>query len=242
MRTGSIYIIKNKINDKVYIGQTIMSVHERFMSHKKPSVLKQRSTYKLYNAMNKYGIDNFYVETLEENVPLDELDELEIKYISQYDSYNNGYNSTPGGDGRLINKINNEEKVLKMAQKGIKAQEIADVFNVNKATIFRTLHKLGFYYHASQEEMKELFNLGFTNLEIGELLKCDPDTVTRKLQKEGIRKHRLPLNKRENFDYQGLFNDYQNNIPISKLCEKYDLSKSVLRRTLKEHNIPNRTN
>ena len=86
------------------------------------------------------------------------------------------------------------------------------------------------------------FNLGFTNIEIGELLNCDPDTVTRRLQKEGIRKHRLPLNKRKNFDYQGLFNDYQNNFPISKLCEKYDLSESVLRRTLKEHNIPNRTN
>jgi group I intron endonuclease len=242
MRTGSIYIIKNKINDKVYIGQTTMTVHERFMSHKKSSVLKQRSTYKLYNAMNKYGVDNFYVETLEENVPLEKLDELEIKYISQYNSYNDGYNSTPGGDGRIINKINNEEEVLKMAQKGIKAQEIADTFGINKATIFRTLHKLGFYYHASQEEIKELFDLGFTNIEIGELLKCDPDTVTRRLQKEGIRKHRLPLNKRENFDYQGLFNDYQNNFPISKLCEKYDLSESVLRRTLKEHNIPNRTN
>lgn len=242
MRTGSIYIIKNKINDKVYIGQTTMTVHERFMTHKKPSVLKQRSTYKLYNAMNKYGIDNFYVETLEENVPLEKLDELEIKYISQYNSYNDGYNSTPGGDGRIINKINNEEEVLKMAQKGIKAQEIADTFGVNKATIFRTLHKLGFYYHVSQEEIKELFDLGFTNIEIGELLKCDPDTVTRRLQKEGIRKHRLPLNKRENFDYQGLFNDYQNNFPISKLCEKYDLSESVLRRTLKEHSIPNRTN
>ncbi len=59
MRTGSIYIIKNTINDKVYIGQTTMTVHERFMSHKKPCVLKQRSTYKLYNAMNKYGSDNF---------------------------------------------------------------------------------------------------------------------------------------------------------------------------------------
>jgi len=40
MRTGSIYIIKNTINDKVYIGQTTMTVHERFMSHKKPCVLK----------------------------------------------------------------------------------------------------------------------------------------------------------------------------------------------------------
>lgn len=54
-QTGSIYIIRNKINDKVYIGQTTMTVHERFMYHLKPSVHKKRGTYKIYNAMAKYG-------------------------------------------------------------------------------------------------------------------------------------------------------------------------------------------
>lgn len=242
MRTGSIYIIKNNINNKVYIGQTTMTVHERFMSHTKPSILKQRSSYKLYNAMNMYGVNNFYVETLEENIPLEQLDELEIQYIAQYDSYNNGYNSTPGGDGRIINKINNEEEVLKMAQEGYKAQEIADKFQVNKATIFRTLHKLGFYYHINQEEVLELREQGYSNIEIGELLNCDPHTVTRRLQKENIRKHRIPLNKRINFDYQGLFNDYQKNMPISEICDKYNLSKTVLWRVLQEHNISKRHN
>lgn len=45
MRTGSIYIIKNDINEKVYVGQTTMTVHERFMTHMKPSTTKQRSGY-----------------------------------------------------------------------------------------------------------------------------------------------------------------------------------------------------
>lgn len=64
MRTGSIYIIKNTVNPKVYIGQTTMSVKERFAAHKKPVTRKKRSSYKLYNAMNKYSVENFYVETL----------------------------------------------------------------------------------------------------------------------------------------------------------------------------------
>ena len=51
MKVGSIYIIKNKINDKVYIGQTTMTVHERFMVHLKPSTQKIRRNYKLYNAI-----------------------------------------------------------------------------------------------------------------------------------------------------------------------------------------------
>ena len=72
-QTGSIYIIRNTINDKVYIGQTTMTVMERFKNHLKPSTCKQRSTYKLYNAMNKYGKENFYVETLESNIPVGEL-------------------------------------------------------------------------------------------------------------------------------------------------------------------------
>lgn len=55
MRTGSIYIIKNTVNDKVYIGQTTMTVHERFMVHMKPSTAKLKRNCKLYNAVTKYG-------------------------------------------------------------------------------------------------------------------------------------------------------------------------------------------
>ena len=50
---GSIYIIKNKINDKVYIGQTTQAVDERFKQHCKPSEHK-RHKYTLYRAMTKF--------------------------------------------------------------------------------------------------------------------------------------------------------------------------------------------
>lgn len=38
-----------------------------------------------------------------------------------------------------------------------------------------------------------------------------------------------------------MFNDYTNGMIIKDICDKYDLSESVFRRTLKEFNIPNRT-
>lgn len=44
--------------------------------------------------MNKYGKENFYVELLEDDIPIDLLNEKEIEYIELYDSYYNGYNST----------------------------------------------------------------------------------------------------------------------------------------------------
>ena len=104
-RLYSIYIIRNTVNNKVYIGQTCRSVHERFMQHLKPSVSKQRGTYKIYNAINKHGKDKFYIEVLETNICADDIDNREIYYIDLYNSYNNGYNSTLGGDCKTISKV-----------------------------------------------------------------------------------------------------------------------------------------
>lgn len=123
IRKGSIYIIKNKCNDKVYIGQTIQDIEERFKQHLRPSIMKQRGTYKIYNAMNKYGKENFYHETLEVEVPQDLLDEREIYYIDLFDSYKNGYNSTYGGNSRRINKVEDVDKLIEMFNKGCTYKE-----------------------------------------------------------------------------------------------------------------------
>nr|DAT29003.1 MAG TPA: intron associated endonuclease [Caudoviricetes sp.] len=56
----------------------------------------------LYNAMNKYGIENFVVEELIE-CPNDELDSYEKMYIEKLQTYgHNGYNATKGGDGSIL--------------------------------------------------------------------------------------------------------------------------------------------
>ena len=230
MRTGSIYIIKNTVNDKVYIGQTTMTVHERFMAHMKPSTVKSRGTYKLYNAVNKYGSDKFYVETLEENVPLELLDDREIELIAKYDSYRNGYNTTPGGDGRIINKLTDEDELLRLAKEGHSTIEIADVFGVNKATVIRTLHKLEFYYRPDQALICELAESGMQNKEIAELLNCHPGTVSRALKRADKRKHRQPMKKRASFDYESMLNDYYSQMPIGELCDKYGITKTTFYR------------
>lgn len=241
MRTGSIYIIRNKINNKVYIGQTTMSVEERFKCHLKPSTIKKRKTYKLYNAINKYGADNFYVETLESNIPLSELNVKEMNYILKYDSYKNGYNSTMGGDGRTINKLNNESELLYLAKSDVDAKTLAALYKVNKATIFRTLHKLGFYYYKNEPEILKLFELGLTNKDIANKLNCNIATVSRVLLKHNKRQRRIPINKRTDFDYNGLFKDYNNQMPIKDICEKYDIAETTFRRIQEKFGIKNRT-
>jgi len=158
-----------------------MAVKDRYAAHMKPSTAKLRGTYKLYNAINKYGKENFYYEILEDQIPEEELDNKEIDYISKYNSYYEGYNSTPGGDGRIISKVEDEQELLRLARDGYKAQDLAEIFNVCKTTIFRTLHKLNFYYHIDQNELRALYNEGLSNKEIAEILNCDPDTITRRM-------------------------------------------------------------
>lgn len=103
---ASVYIIKNKVNGKVYIGKTsTRTVEERFLQHINDSKKKKyQSKRLLYAAMKKYGIDNFCVEELEGGLTDDEACKQEVYYINKYRSFVkfddcNGYNMTPGGDG-----------------------------------------------------------------------------------------------------------------------------------------------
>ena len=62
---GYIYCITNLINSKRYIGKTVNNIQQRFEEHCKDS---QKNRYKkrpLYDAFNKYGIENFKVEEIE---------------------------------------------------------------------------------------------------------------------------------------------------------------------------------
>ena len=91
---GSIYVIKNTVNNKLYVGQTIFSIDLRFKQH---IVKAESGTTKLYRAIRELGVHNFYVELLEE-VENTNLDERENYYIECYDTINNGYNSILNGE------------------------------------------------------------------------------------------------------------------------------------------------
>lgn len=236
MKVGSIYIIRNTVNNKVYIGQTTMLVSERFAAHIKPSTSKRKRGYKLYNAMNKYGSDKFYVETLEENVPIEKLNGLETEYIYKYDSYNNGYNSTPGGDGRTLSKIEREDELLRLAKLGMNTHEIALIFGCHHATVIRTLHKLGFRYHYDENKIIELSKGGMKNKDIAELMNCHPYTVCRILDRRNERKYRVPV-KNRSIDIEAIRSDYDAQMPITEICTKYNISKTVFYRIKSENNF-----
>lgn len=163
MKTGIIYIIKNNINDKVYIGQTITNIKTRFNQHCKNSTLKSRH-YKIYNAIKKYGKENFYIEVLESNIEIDKLDEREIYYIEKYNSFKKGYNSTKGGDGRVINKEYDEEKIVYLYKQGKSMKEIGFLYNVSEATISRLLNRLNIKTRHDGNKYESFNKIEFINL------------------------------------------------------------------------------
>lgn len=91
-----IYKIVNKINMKVYIGQSI-NIKQRWKDHIRVLNQNKSRCTLLQRAWNKYGEENFSFEILELCTE-DMLDEIEIKYINIYDSISNGYNIETGGN------------------------------------------------------------------------------------------------------------------------------------------------
>lgn len=97
---GYIYKITNNINQKSYIGLTYFSVEKRWKEHISDSKKSNPEKY-LYRAMQKYGIENFSIEVIEEcNNSI--LMEKEIYYIEKYETFYKGYNQTLGGEGSLL--------------------------------------------------------------------------------------------------------------------------------------------
>lgn len=106
-----IYSITNKINGKVYIGQS-SDIEGRWKRH--ISFLNENSHHNkhIQAAWNKFGKDNFEFNVVEECTE-DELNEREIYYIQKYDSYNSGYNLDLGGEG-IRGYKHTPEQILKM--------------------------------------------------------------------------------------------------------------------------------
>lgn len=189
---GSIYIIKNNINNKVYIGQTIQALNIRLQNHKMASRIEDT---KFYRAMRKYGEDNFFIELLE-TVSNDKLDERERYWIKEYDSYYNGYNSTLGGNGTPRIDYN---LIIQEWKQGKSVKQISDTLKLDRTTVSRILKTV---FNISVEDIKqrgyqllysltpdfilEQWNQGLTPHQISIKYGGDTNTIKKVLSQFGI--------------------------------------------------------
>lgn len=96
-----VYKVTNRINGKVYIGQTKRTLQRRWRQHCNPNCI---SCLSLHRAIMKYGSENFTVEQIGVACSKEELDAKEIYWIKFYDSMNpeKGYNLVLGNNQKHI--------------------------------------------------------------------------------------------------------------------------------------------
>lgn len=95
-----VYKATNKINGKCYIGQTRHSLEHRKIAHLRCA--KKGVDTHFYQAIRKYGADNFEWEIICSTNDKQRLNELETFYITKFDSIKHGYNMVDGGDNNVM--------------------------------------------------------------------------------------------------------------------------------------------
>ena len=95
MRTYYIYKVTDLINGKIYIGQT-NKYHERRLQHERCS---PNEDCDFHRAIQEHGKENFRWEVICTTTSKEEANELEKRYIAEYNTYREGYNMTKGGIG-----------------------------------------------------------------------------------------------------------------------------------------------
>jgi len=118
---GYIYMIKNKVNDKKYIGQT--TDKKGYRAGLTLKQIKDKYNSYLFNSFAKHGKDNFVIKIIDSGKNQNELNQKEEFYIQKYKTLdrNFGFNLKHGGSkGKLTEET---KKKISEANKGRELSE-----------------------------------------------------------------------------------------------------------------------
>ena len=196
--TGIIYRAYCVKTNKSYIGQTQRKLQERITQHKSESFNEESPgyLYHFHRAIRKYGFDSFQWEILE-TVDCDKasnlqelLNYLETKYITMYDSYHNGYNSTSGGkqSSSIIPKeiwmyLGSGDKIGKFSS----AREIEQIYGISRSVIYNICNRNSkFTFRQGQFYVFRYDGDTFTENEISEVKKFSEDSIITMYDMKGL--------------------------------------------------------
>ena len=132
---GYIYLITNNINGKKYVGKTELSVKKRWKQHIKDSKREKCEIRPLYRAIRKYGENNFSICEIDTGHG-NELSNKEQYWIQYYNTYEDGYNATLGGDGKVLLDY---DEIIKTYLTTHNATEVARILGCSVESVYKIL-------------------------------------------------------------------------------------------------------
>lgn len=236
----TIYLLINKINGKIYVGQTWNTLSKRMG---KEGCSYSNSPY-IFNAIQKYGTDNFYYEILAECSSQYVADYLENSYINEYQSRDHiiGYNLKEGGS---VGKHSEETKkkiseTLKENTSRWTPEELAErskpiseywkgkkrgpQTKEHRAKVIQTLQPGGYAGHHHTEESKFAMSQKLTGT------KRDPESIAK-----GAKKKQMPIERE-----RVIIKAYRENMTFNEMVEKFEVGRGGIYRVLDRNNIPRR--
>ena len=234
---GKIYKITNNINDKVYIGKTYNTLKQRFNEHISESKREKSKNRPLYRAINKYGIENFSIELIGE-YEQGLLEEMEIEFIAEYDSYKNGYNATLGGDGKRYFEYS-DKAIIKKYLELKRIYKTAEYFNCDEKTIRRILksNNIEIFFASKRnkftdkEAIEKYKELGYIN-KTAEYFKCSDGSISKILHKNNIK-----ILDTVRYDEESIIKKYQEIKNIKEIAECFDCCTATIRKILNKNGI-----
>ena len=149
-----IYIHKNKINGKVYIGQTSQNPIKRWDNGK-----GYITSPKFYSAILKYGWNNFEHIILYTDLTQEQANQIEQELIQQYNSQNDqyGYNITSGGCN-FSHSVETKQKIGKANSIALKGNNHSKEQNELMSQKFKGENNPFYGKHHTEETKQKISN------------------------------------------------------------------------------------
>lgn len=252
---SGIYGIRNKINNKIYVGQTSMRFLKRYHHHVWKLKNNSHDNKHLQNAWNKYGEENFeyiileVVENPKENFY--KLDEIEKDFIKKFRKENLSYNIQCGGqlshDGpnlseeqrKKIGKINkermtgsklSEETRLKMSEtrRGKHINRKTDVINLDIAYKIKEMFVDGKDASSIAKELNVPYKIvnGIMSNNTWAMVKVDGWDEYRNNRKIS---HRMSKQ-----DQRNIYELYKDNCPKIEIAKKYNKTVGCINKIIRK--------
>lgn len=228
-----IYKFENNITHNIYIGQSI-NIEKRYKDHLSRAKHNNKGNNEyntpLHRAIRKYGIENFTFSIIEE-CSKDILNDKEQYWIDFYDSFENGYNLTSGGEAQEASRKFDEMFISQIQKILLNTDE--------------TYNEISNKYDISTGRISEI-NTGKVgyNKDFSYPLRKRKKYVCEKCGKEIYKGSKLCIycynlsRRKTKRPSREELKEMIRNIPFIQIGKKYNVSDSTIRKWCDSYNLP----